>query len=678
MAFGALERCLAAFRLATYDAAARASNRERLALRRGECKQPTGRFCGVALDTLRKGAGRLFGMILMGLLVISFAIWGIADIFRGYGSQTLIRVGDTEITAQQYARAQQDVLRSMSSSAGHSLSLQEARETGLEKRVLERLIGGAALDTHAKSLHLGVSDESLLESIKKDPAFQDATGNFNPIALQQALRTLDMNEQGFLVKEREQDLRRQLLSTIGKTATTPEVFLTAFNNYNNETRGLRYVIVPKTAAGSVPEPTEENLKSYYDNHHAKFTQAELRKIGVIAVTPETVKDKVQISEDDLKAAFEKDKGTLGTLERRQVQQISFPDKAAADAAYQKIQSGADFVAVAKEQGLSESDIDLGLLKQAEMADAAIADAAFKLEKDKVSEPVAGQLGKTALLRVTVIEPGKVLTYDEAKPELEKKILKDRAQAAIFDLHDRIEDERASGTQLSEVADKLKLTYQVFDQVDRRGQAPDGTALTLPVKTDLLNSAFTTDVGVENDPLDGKDEGLVWYEVLGVTPQQLKPMDQVKEELTKDWLVDEERSRLAKYTEDLVKSLSGGKPLEDVAKDLNGQVLTTEPLKRNGMTINVLPNAVLQAFALPQGGYGSAPSGVDEGRIVFQVDKVTPPPPLEAPSQEQLKHRLAGFIGEDIIGEYFTALEARYGVSVNQQALAKLAGGGEEQ
>ena len=242
-----------------------------------------------------------------------------------------------------------------------------------------------------------------------------------------------------------------------------------------------------------------NLKRYYDNHHAKFTQPEFRKIGVLAVTPETVKDKVQISDDDLKAAFEKDKDKLGTPERRRVQQISFPDKAAADAAYQKIQSGTDFVALAKEQGLSESDIDLGLLKQAEMADAAIAEAAFKLEKDKVSEPVAGQLGRTVLLRVTAIEPGKVLAFDEAKPDLEKKILKDRAQGAIFDLHDRIEDERASGTQLSEVADKLKLTYQVFDQVNRRGQAPDGTTLTLPEQTNLLNAAFATDVGVENDP-----------------------------------------------------------------------------------------------------------------------------------------------------------------------------------
>ena len=95
-------------------------------------------------------------------------------------------------------------------------------------------------------------------------------------------------------------------------------------------------------------------------------------------------------------------------------------------------------------------------------------------------------------------------------------------------------------------------------------------------------------------------------------------------------------------------------------------------------MNVLPTAVTQAFALPQGGYGSAPSGVDEGRIVFQVDKVTPPPPLDGPSLDALKRQLKVFVGEDIIGEYFSALQARYGVTINRQALAKLAGGSEEQ
>ncbi len=630
------------------------------------------------LDTLRKGAGRAFGMVLMGMLVISFAIWGIADIFRGYGSQTLIKVGNTEITPQEYSRAQRDVLRVMSSDAGRSLSLQEAREAGLENRVLERLIGGAAVDTHAKSLRLGISDEALLQGIMKDPAFQDSTGNFNPLALQQALRNMDMSEQGYLASERERNLRRQLLSTVGRTPIASQVFLNALNNYNNETRSLRYVIIRATAAGTVPEPTDEDLKRFYDNHQAKFTQPEFRKFGVLAVTPESVKDKVQITDDDLTAAFDKDKDKLGTPERRRVQQIAFPDKAAADAAYQKIQSGTGFVDLAKAQGVNENDLDLGMLKRSDMADAAIGDAAFKLEKDKVSEPVTGALGKTVLLRVTEIQPGKIVTFEEAKPELENKLLKDRAQGAIFDLHDRIEDERAAGTQLSEVADKFKLSYQVFDQVDRQGKTPDGKVVDLPQKTDLLNAVFATEVGVENDPLDAKDEGLIWYEVVGITPQQLKPFDQVRDEVKKDWSLDEQRTRLAKYTEDLVKQLSGGKTLEDLAKDMNTQVTSTEPLKRDGLTINVLPVAVTQAFALPQGGYGSAPSGVDEGRIVFQVDKVAPPPALEGPSLEGVRRQIKNFIGEDIVGEYFSALEARYGVTINRQALAKLAGGAEEQ
>jgi peptidyl-prolyl cis-trans isomerase D len=627
----------------------------------------------VVLDSLRKGATRLLGLILMGLLVISFAVWGIADIFRGYGGQTLVSVGDTEIDQQEYLRAQRDVLRSMGQTAGRTLSLQEAREQGLDKRVLERLIGGAALDTHAKHLGLNISDEALLEAIRNDPAFKDSTGNFSPIALQQALRNLDMNEQSYLAAEREQNLRRQLLSTVGRSATASPVFLGAFNEFNNELRSLRYVVVPRTAIGAIPDPTDEELKRFYDNQRAKFTQAETRKIGILAVTPETVKDKVEITEGDIKAAYEREKTKLGTPERRKVEQIAFPDQSAAEAAYKKIQAGTDFVALAKEQNLNESDISLGLLSRADMADAAIGDAAFKLEKDKVSGPVTGELGKTVLLRVTEIEPGKDVTFEEAKADVEKKILKERAQVAIFDLHDTIEDERAAGAQLSEIGTKFNIPYRVVEQVDRRGQAPDGTSPDLPQKTELLNAVFATEVGVENDPIDAKDDGLVWYELLDITPERLKPLDQVKQEVIAGWRVEEERNRMAKHTDELVKQLNGGKTLEDVAKELNTEVVVSEPLKRSGMTVNILPNAMMQAFALPLGGYGSAPSGVDEGRIVFQVDKVTPPAPLDEASTNQLKGRLANFMGEDIIGEYFTALEQRYGVHVNQQALSKLTG-----
>ena len=631
----------------------------------------------MALDTLRRGAGRFFGVILLGLLVISFAIWGIADIFTGYGSQTLIKIGDTEITQQDYMRTQQEVLRSMSASAGRSLSIQEARTMGLDNRVLERLIGGAAVDNHAEDLRLAVGDDAILQEIMKDPSFQDSTGQFSPIAFQQALRTVGLTEQGYLASQRERNLRRQLLSTVGKGVTAPQILLDALNRFNSETRTLRYVLVPETAAGAVPEPTEEQLKSYYENHRAKFTQPEFRKLGVLAVTPESVRDQVQITENDLKTTYEADKGQLGNPERRQVQQIPFADKAAADAALQKIQSGTDFMEVAKQNGLSEGDVDLGLLKRGDLADPAVAEVAFAAEENKVSGPVTGKLGSTVLLRVTKIEPGKTPTFEEAKPELEKKLLKERATGAIFDLHDKIEDERASGTTLAEIAGKFKLKFETIDQVDRQGRKPDGSTVTLPAQQTVLDTAFSSDSGVENDPIDAKDEGVIWYDVLGVVPQQVKPFDQVKEDVAKAWRTDEVRTQLAKFTQDLVNALSGGKTLEDVAKELNAEVMSSDPLKRNDIGVNVLKPAVAQAFTLPQGGFGSAPSGIQEGRIVFQVDKITPPEPLDAAGLAQVKQQLGLFVSDDIIAEYFGALEGRYGVSVNQEALAKLTGTGEQ-
>jgi peptidyl-prolyl cis-trans isomerase D len=627
---------------------------------------------------MRRGAARTLGLILVGLLVVSFAIWGIADIFRGYGQQTLIRVGDTEINTQDYLRAQQEVLRTMSQQAGRSLSLQEARAAGLDARVLERLIGGAAVDAHAKHLGLGISEDALLAQIMQDPNFQGPDGKFNPLALQAALRSIGMSEAGYLYSMREQNLRRQLLSTIGKVAASPKALVDALTRFNEERRVLNYVVVPASAAGELPAPTDEQLKQYYDNHKAKFTQPEYRKVGVLAVTPETVKDQVNITETDLKAAYEAQKDKLGTPERRHLQQIALPDMAAAKATYDKIKAGTDFVEAAKEVGLSDTDIDLGKVTRDELADPAIAEEAFKLDKDVVSEPIKGKLGSYAIIRVTEIDPGKTPTFEEAKGDIEKAMLKDRASGAIFDMHDRIEDELAAGSTLSETADKLKLNYQVVDQVDREGRKPDGSTVTLPAQKDLLNAAFATDVGVENDPLDAHDEGVIWYEVLGVTPSQLKPFDQVRADVEKDWRTEETRKRAAAYTQDLVSQLSSGsKTLEDVAKALNTNVVPTTPLRRGDVTVNVLSPAVEQAFALPKGGFGSAPSGVEEGRIVFQVDNIVLPPELNKPVLKQLEARVGRILSEDMVTEYFGALENRYGVSVNRPALAKLVGTSEE-
>ena len=271
--------------------------------------------------------------------------------------------------------------------------------------MLERLIGGAAVDNHARDLGLNISDAALLEQIMQDPNFKDATGNFSPAVFQQALRNIGLSEQGFLASQRETNLRRQILTTIGKVVNTPEVLVDALNRYNGETRTLRYVLVAQEAAGSVGDPTDDDLKRYYDNHHAKFTQPEFRKVGILAVTPETVKEQVKITDQDLRPPTRRARTRSASPRRGTCSRSLSPTwrprppltEDPVRHRFRRSRQGARL-----ERGRHGSRHGHAHLS---LADPAVADAAFKLELNKVSDPVTGKLGTVVLLRVTEIDTG---------------------------------------------------------------------------------------------------------------------------------------------------------------------------------------------------------------------------------------------------------------------------------
>ena len=175
------------------------------------------------------------------------------------------------------------------------------------------------------------------------------------------------------------------------------MLIDALNSFNGETRTLRYVLVPASVAGTIPDPTEEELKRYYDNHQSKFTQPEY---------PQDRRSGRHARDGQRPGRDHRGRSSGPPTRRTKISSASpsagrssrspSPISTAAKAAYQKIQSGTDFVALAKEQGLSESDIDLGNAGRAELADPTIAEAAFNLEANKVSEPVTGKLGSVVL------------------------------------------------------------------------------------------------------------------------------------------------------------------------------------------------------------------------------------------------------------------------------------------
>src|SRR5437879_5565628 len=166
------------------------------------------------LDAMRRGAVNWLAKILLGLLIIAFAVWGVADVFRGYGRGTLARIGNTEISVDEYRQAYQDELSSISRRLGRRLPVEQAKLLGVEQRTLSRLVSVAAIDMHARDMRLALSDKAIADLIREDPAFVDITGKFSNDTFRAVLRQNGFSEGRYVASRRKDEVREQLTDTL--------------------------------------------------------------------------------------------------------------------------------------------------------------------------------------------------------------------------------------------------------------------------------------------------------------------------------------------------------------------------------------------------------------------------------------------------------------------------------
>ena len=617
--------------------------------------------------------GKTIMAVVMGVLIVSFGIWGIADIFRGFGQSTLATVGRTEISINEFRQIYTEKLQQIGRQFGRPITTEQARAFGLDRQVLQQTIAEAALDEQARRLGLGQSDAETMRMIVSDPNFKGVNGNFDPARFQAMIRQFGFTEQRYIAEQRRVSLRRQIAGTISAGLEPPNAMLEALSRFQNEQRSIEYVKLDAAQVGTIDPPSPETLAGFFDEHKAQFRAPEYRKIAFVAVTPEEIGKWSEVSDEDAKKLFEQRRDRLGTPEKREVSQLVFPNVEEALAARNRIGSGTSFDDLAKERGLNPSDVDLGIVARSAIIDSAVADAAFSLPSGEVSQPVQGKFG-VALVKVGKIEPGTEPAYENVAPELKKEIATERARAKVAELRDKMEDERGGGASVVEAAQKLGLTPVTLDAVDRSGRLPNGQSATnIPKGLDVVSQAFNSDVGVDNDPISFNG-GYVWYDVLGITPSRERNLDEVKDQVEAKWREDQISSRLKAKATEMVQKLEQGGKLPDEAAAAGLKVETASGLKRDASPPGLPPSVVSAAFRTVKDGAGqTAGAGASEW-IVFRVTDISVPPvDLASGDMKKLKETLVRGMTDEQLAQYVTKLESDIGTSINQAAFAQVTG-----
>ncbi len=617
--------------------------------------------------------GKTVMSVLFGVLIISFGVWGIADIFKGFGQSSLAKVGSTEISTEQFRNLFTDRLQQIGRRFGRPLTMEQARQFGLDRQVLQDVIADAALDETARRMGLGQSDADIVRAIQNDPTFKGLDGKFEHERFVQTIRQAGYTEQRYIAEQRKVATRRQLTGTIVAGLEPPKTQIEALVRFQNEQRSANYVRLTAAQAGTIDAPSPEALATYFEDRKQLFRAPEYRKIAVLTLTPDDLAKWITVSDDDAKKIFEQRRERYATAERRQVLQIPFQNADEAKAARERIAAGTSFEDIAKERKLTTADIDLGTVAKSSIGDSVIADAAFALAPNTVSEPVKAAL-ITALLKVTKVEPGTNPTYDSVAPAIKREIALERARAQLQDLHNKIEDERGGGSNIAEAAQKLGLKATTIEAVDRSGRGPDGKPVTgLPQGVDIIAPAFTSNIGVENEPVQ-YNGGELWFDVLGVTPSRDRALDEVKDQVEARWRDEQISTRLRAKATEMVGKLEKGAAFEAEAAAAGVKVETAKLFKRDAEAKDVPERLVTAVFRTPKDGVGQTEGSGASEWIVFKVtDVVVPPVDLASEDVKKLKENLQRAEMEEQLSAYIAKLESEVGVTINQNAFAVATG-----
>src|SRR5947207_270707 len=339
--------------------------------------------------------GRIVMAVLLGMIAVSFAIWGIGDIFRGFGRSTVAKIGSTEITVDQFRQIYNDRLQHLSRELGRPISPDQARALQLDQQLAGQLVAEAALDQRARQMRLNVSDAEIARQIMNDPSFKGANGQFDRARFDQIIRGAGFTETRFAAEQKRLTLRREIAQTVSGEMTLPKAMADALNRYQNEQRAMDYVVLDRAKAGDLAAPTPEVIAKYFEDHKAEFRAPEYRTVVVMSVTPADLAKPGDVSDADAKRYYDNNLARFGTPERRHVEQIAFPTLEEAQAAATRLEKAElSFEAPAKERGPSEQDIDLGTVTRSGIIDRAVSDAAFSLKEGDTSAPVKGVFGTT--------------------------------------------------------------------------------------------------------------------------------------------------------------------------------------------------------------------------------------------------------------------------------------------
>ncbi len=618
------------------------------------------------LDNLRKLGSSLIGKIMMAFLLVGLAGFGISGVLTSIGSNTVARVGNQDITIKDFQRAYNQQLDAAAQQLGKMPTAEQALAMGIPSSVLSSLAANAALDALASRMGLGVSDDRLGQMLRQDPSFDGANGQFDRANFNRALQMAGYTETEYLNTLRMSAERQQFITAAFADIVLPKASLDLFNRYTGDKRTISYYLLTPQTIAAPAAPSEAEMAAYLKDHQQTYRTTPTRTAKFMVLTVDALAKNITITEDQIKAEYEKIKASLSVPETRDIRQVVLTD--AQKAAFEKgLADKTSFNELLAANNLTATD--LGTLAKNEITDKTLADASFALKQPGDFALIPGALG-TRAIEVAKINPARVKSLDEARADIVKRLKETEAKNKFTDVLDGIEEMRAAFKPIDEIAKQYNLDVTEVT-LTQTGEALSAIP-AIPAASDakVANTVFSTEMGKLAPSIALSSTINVWFDLEKITDARDETLAEVGDQIKKAMIDQRTQEALKKAADADLAAIKAGESLNAAAAARNTFATSSGAFDRNGIANSPIDTSVAAAaFDGPTGLNGVAHNGNGD-YVVFTVTNVQS---AQGEPPAQARDYVTNGWRNTIYAEFVTALRSDIGMNIAQNTLARLIG-----
>ena len=564
------------------------------------------------LHSIRESATGWFAWVIVILISIPFALWGINSYITP-PNPSIATVGDYKISIQEFQNTLQNESEKYKGQIDDSLLNSDV----LKKIVLEKLINNRAMINYLSSAGLNISKQQVDLEIRNDPNFQ-LDGQFSEDLYNRYLPNA-YSKSNYRNSISTQILLQQFSDGIIRSSIVSDEEVKRVIQLIKQKRDISYTLVKANDYADTIELSDEEIKNYYQNFQGQFNNPEQIKLAYLQLSRTMMARDVDISLEQLEKYYKDNTKQYTQTERRKASHILFSISSDADdnvketakkealSVLQKLNSGEDFSELAKQYskdpGSANNGGDLGFFAKGEMVPAFEA-VAFSLKVNETSELVETPFG-FHIIKLTEIEGGEIEAFDKVKDKIRETLQFEAVENSFFEKTELIQTlAYEQPDTLDSIATELELTIQESPLMSRNGLGLDSELFSNKKVLDAAFSVGVLEEGNNSDLIELGDDQAVVFRVIERIPASVKPLEMVRADIEKLLKQSAMTKKAQDKANDLVKLLESGQDFAEVAKLTDKDIaqddfiiIKTGLIERMDMKVPVY--IVKKAFTLPR-------------------------------------------------------------------------------